>query len=125
MQAGLHHGRRRRGLPVCPGLYAGLRRTVLRLRIQKTVLKGESYEEENVIYDDLKFKVTVPTPNQETVSVNLNTGFINDLNNDFKVTIPESYYEINETDITEEIKIKASTIPAFKPGKALKEKVNK
>ena len=29
----------------------------------------------------------------------INTGFINDLNNEFKVTIPESYYEINETDI--------------------------
>ena len=82
-----------------------------------TSSKNESYEEENVIYDDLKFKVTVPTPNQETVSVNLNTGFINDLNNDFKVTIPESYYEINETDIPEEIKIKAQEIKRDNPDK--------
>ena len=75
-----------------------------------TSSKNETYEEENVIYDDVKYKVVVPTPNQETVSANLNTGFINDLKADFKVYINESYYAINDTDIPEEIKNKAQEI---------------
>ena len=82
-----------------------------------TSSKNESYKEDTIVYNDLKFKVDVPTPNQETVSANLNTGFINDLNGDFKVYIPESYYAINDTDIPQEIKSKVQEIINNNPDK--------
>ena len=68
------------------------------------------YNEENSINYDLKLEVTVPAQNQQRVSVKVETGFINDLNEDFKVYFPESYYKIDNANIPQEIINKAEEI---------------
>ena len=65
---------------------------------------NDIYNEEDIIYQDLKLRVEIPAKEHERVSAKVETGFINDLRNDFIVYIPESYYEINITDIPQEIK---------------------
>ena len=65
---------------------------------------NDMYNEEDIIYQDLKLRVEIPATEHERVSAKVETGFINDLRNDFIVYIPESYYEINITDIPQEIK---------------------
>ena len=65
---------------------------------------NDMYNEEDIIYQDLKLRVEIPATEHERVSAKVETGFINDLRNDFIVYIPETYYEINITDIPQEIK---------------------
>ena len=93
---------------IFPKYYKGAKLTNTFYKIYSSL--NEPYEEEDIIYNDLSYKVVVPSPNQTLVSAKLNTGFINDLKADFKVYIPESYYEINETEIPEEIKNKTLEI---------------
>ena len=64
----------------------------------------------NIIYNGYELNVTVPAKNMENISVKLETGFINDLRDEFKVYLNESYYQINITAIPQVIKDKVSEI---------------
>ena len=68
------------------------------------------YNDSNIIYNGYELNVTVPAKNMENISVKLETGFINDLRDEFKVYLNESYYQINITAIPQVIKDKVSEI---------------
>ena len=71
---------------------------------------GDSYKENDLIYENKKLKIEIPGKNMQKVWVDLHTGFINKLSDDFEVYFPESYYEINLTRIDQVIKDKALEI---------------
>ena len=81
--------------------------------------ENKSYREENIIYEDTKLKVeNIPSKDKEKVSALLHTAFTNDLKNNFQVYFPESYYNIDLTDIPQQIKDKAQEIVANNPNEA-------
>ena len=73
-------------------------------------LDNEIYQEKKYIYEDTKYQFTIPAANKEKVGIKINTIFDNNLNDEFKVYFPESYYEIDLSKIDQEIIDKANEI---------------
>ena len=70
--------------------------------------KQNSYRDTNHIKDDLQLNITVPAVNKDKVGVEVHTAFINKLTDEFKVYFPESYYEIDSSNIDQAIVDKAN-----------------
>ena len=77
-----------------------------------TIISTENnlYNTDSLIYKDIKFKACVQSANREKVGVELHTTFSNKLTNDFKVNLPEQFYEIDLSKIDQEIVDKAKEI---------------
>ena len=77
-----------------------------------TIISTENnlYNTDSLIYEDIKFKACVQSANKEKVGVELHTNFSNKLTNDFKVNLPEQFYEIDLSKIDQEIIDKAKEI---------------
>ena len=71
---------------------------------------GNTFKEENQINKDQKLEFELPAINYDKVGAELHTGFSNKLTDDFNVYLPESYYDINITQIDDEIKSKVKEI---------------
>jgi hypothetical protein len=74
------------------------------------------YKEEDILKNNVEYQVEIPAIGEKIASVILETGFINNLNETFVVNIPESYYQINDSEIPQEIKDKAEEIVNNNPG---------
>ena len=74
------------------------------------------YKEEDILKRNVEYQVEIPAIGEKIASVILETGFINNLNETFVVNIPESYYQINDSEIPQEIKDKAQEIVNNNPG---------
>ena len=74
------------------------------------------YKEEDILKRNVEYQVEIPAIGEKIASVILETGFINNLNETFVVNIPESYYQINDSEIPQEIKDKAEEIVNNNPG---------
>ena len=75
-------------------------------------IDGTTYNEEDIIYQDLNLRVEIAAKGKDIASAKLETGFINDLKNNLSVYFPESYYAINETEIPQVVKDKAQEVVA-------------
>ena len=78
------------------------------------------FNEEEIVDDYTKLKVEIPAANTKKLGVELYTAFTNKLSNEFNVYFPESFYEIDEDSIDEDIKAKANEIinnSTYYPGK--------
>jgi transglutaminase-like putative cysteine protease len=73
-------------------------------------LDNEVYNEEDYIFEDSKYQIKISAANKDKVGVKLNTNFTNTLTNEFKIDVPESFYEIDSSLIVQEIKEKAEEI---------------
>ena len=99
-----------------PRYYRGgkLRNTLFKINSTQ----GQTFKEENHINKDQKLEIEMPAASYDKVGVELHTGFSNKLSDDFNVYLPESYYDINITQIDEKIKTKTKEIisePSDKP----------
>ena len=83
-----------------------------------SMIKGSPlvYKEEDILKGNVEYQVEIPAIGEKIASVILETGFINNLNETFVVNIPESYYQINDSEIPQEIKDKAEEIVNNNPG---------
>ena len=77
-----------------------------------TIISTENnlYNTNSLNHEDIKFKACVQSANKEKVGVELHTTFSNKLTNDFKVNLPEKFYEIDLSKIDQEIIDKAKEI---------------
>ena len=73
-------------------------------------LDNSLYNEEDYIYENIKYRIKMKAANKEKIGIKLHTLFTNDLNKEFKVYFPESYYEIDLSKIDREIIDKANEI---------------
>ena len=73
-------------------------------------LEGESYNEADYIFEDSKYQINIHAANKDKVGVKLNTTFTNTLTDEFKIYVPESYYEIDVSSVDQEIIDKAKDI---------------
>ena len=69
-----------------------------------------SYDVNNIKYDDLYFQVKVPAENKNKVSVTVETNFTNKLTDEFNLDLPKNYYEIDKSKIDPVIERKAKEI---------------
>ena len=74
--------------------------------------EGQSYKEENQIYEDEKLNIKVPAENKKKVGILLHTAFTNKLGTKFNVYLPSKYYAINLTNIDDSIKTQVENIIA-------------
>ena len=93
---------------IFPRYYLGGKLDISDYKITSTYNKPFIPDEQ--IYEDKMFKIKIPSVNKNKVGVELFTEFSNKLTNDFKVYLPEKYYEINLSKIDEEIINKAKEI---------------
>ena len=70
------------------------------------------YEENKIIDkdDETKYSIVIPNPEKNNIGVHLNTSFTNKLTDDFKVYLPEKYYDIDLTNIPQKIQDQAKKI---------------
>ena len=73
-------------------------------------LDNEIYNEEDNIFEDSKYQIKISAANKDKVGVKLNTNFTNNLKNEFKIDVPESFYEVDISSIDQEIIEKAEEI---------------
>ena len=73
-------------------------------------LDNEVYNEEDYIFEDSKYQIKISAANKDKVGVKLNTNFTNTLTNEFKIDVPESFYEIDSSLIVQKKKKKAEEI---------------
>ena len=86
---------------IFPRYYIGGKLEILDYKIIS--LENKIYNIDSLIYKDINYNVNVQSANKEKVGVELLTTFINKLNNDFKVNLPEKLYEIDLSKIDQEI----------------------
>ena len=91
-----------------PRLYRGAKLQNVYYEISS--LEHEILNEDELIFEDINLKVPVPGENKEKVGVKLETGFLNELGDEFKVYFPESYYEIDLSNVDQTIIDKANEI---------------
>ena len=72
--------------------------------------ENKEYNEKDIIYEDIKYQVTIPGSNKNNVGLEIKTNFTNNLNDEFKADIPEKYYSIDLSNIDQEIQNKAKEI---------------
>ena len=73
-------------------------------------LDNEIYNQQNYIYENINYKIKIPASNKNKVGIKLNTNFTNNLNEEFNVYLPQSFYEIDISSIDQEIIDKANEI---------------
>ena len=93
---------------IFPRYYKGGKHKEKFYKINST--ENEEYNEKDIIYEDTKYRITIPAANKEKIGVELNTNFTNNLSNDFKDYLPENYYSIDLSKIDQEIQDKAKEI---------------
>lgn len=71
---------------------------------------GHWYNPDHSINQDQKFELEVPAANYDKVGVEMHTGFSNKLTDEFKVYLPEYFYDIDYSKIDDEIKAKTNEI---------------
>jgi hypothetical protein len=70
-------------------------------------LDNYSYKKSKILLDDLFFQINIPAENKSKVGIDLYTAFTNNINDIFNISIPELYYQIDESKIDSTIKDKA------------------
>ena len=77
-----------------------------------TDTNNEIYEESKIIDkdDETKYSIVIPNPEKNNIGVHLNTSFTNKLTDNFKVYLPEKYYDIDLTNIPQKIQDQAKKI---------------
>ena len=73
-------------------------------------IENEEYNEDDIIYQDKKYKITIPAANKDKIGVELNTSFSNNLTKEFNVYLDEKSYSIDLSNIDQEIQDKANEI---------------
>ena len=73
-------------------------------------IENEEYNEDDIIYENTKYKITIHAANKNKIVVELNTNFTNNLTREFNVYLPEKYYSIDLSNIDQEIQDKANEI---------------
>ena len=68
-----------------------------------TSFDNKSYIPENYIFENKYKGVSIQATNKDKVGLNLYASFYNKLNNNFKVDLPEKYYDIDLSKIDQEI----------------------
>ena len=86
---------------IFPRYYIGGKLEISDYKIIST--ENKLYNADSLIYEDINFKACVQYANKEKVGVELHTIFSNKLTNDFKVNLPEKFYEIDLSKIDQEI----------------------
>ena len=75
-----------------------------------TSFDNKSYIPENYIFENKYNCISIPATDKDKVGLNLHTSFYNKLNNDFKVDLPEKFYDIDLSKIDQEIIDKTNEI---------------
>ena len=73
-------------------------------------LEKEEYNEKDNIYESIKYQIKIPAANKLKAGVEIKANFTNNLDNYFKVDIPEKLYSIDLSKVDKEIQDKANEI---------------
>ena len=91
-----------------PRYYIGGKLEIYEYTIIST--ENDLFDANDHIFEDINLKFRIASVNKEKIGVKLHTTFSNKLTNDFKVYLPEKYYEIDLSKIDQEIIDKANEI---------------